>query len=111
MPFHWATKLHATRIYTAPRHSHAEVLPQVLDGLLEDTSRAVDIYSALRDPIRGSVRLYLEFLPVHPDNKKKDEPEIWAYEVLKSCVFSHHRNFSQTMEVPVSKVRCCPVLT
>ena len=88
------------------RHIDAEMLLQALQELLEDTSKAVDIYSALRDPIKGYVRLYLEFFPTHPDNKKEDEPdpEVWAWEVLKGCVFSHHRNFSQTMEVPASKV-------
>ena len=87
------------------------MLLQALQDLLEDTSRAVDIYSALRDPIKGSVRLYLEFFSVHPDNKKEDEPkpEVWAWEVLKGCVFSDHRNFSQTMEVPASKVMNWPI--
>ena len=111
MPFHWDIKAHATETHTIPCHTYANILPQELEGLLEDTSRAVDIYSALRDPIRGSVRLYLEFFPIHPNNKKQDEPEVWAHEVLKSCVFSHHRNFSQTTEVAASKVLRWPVLT
>ena len=84
---------------------------QVLDSLLDDTSRAVDIYSALRDPVKGSVRLYLEFFPTHPNDKKENEPEIWAHEVLESCVFSNHRNFSQTTEVLAAKVKCWPFLT
>ena len=83
---------------------------QVLDGLLDDTSRALDIYSALRDPVKNCVRLYVEFFPTHPNDRKEDEPEIWAHEVLKSCIFSNHRNFSQTTEVEASKVKCWPLL-
>ncbi len=57
------------------------------------------------------MRLYLEFFPTHPDKKKEDEPEpeVWAWEVLEGCVFSHHRNFSQTMQVPASKVMSWPI--
>lgn len=60
----------------------------------------MDIYSALRDPTRGSTRLFLEFYPSHHQDKEKDGPPLYAHEVIRGCIFSHHRNFSQTVEVP-----------
>jgi len=81
-------------------------LIQILEDLLDNTSKAVDIYSALRDPIKGYVRLFLEFYPTHPRDKKEDEPQPFAHEVFKGCIFSHYRNFSQAVLVTASDVSC-----
>ena len=77
---------------------------QVTEEMLQDTSKSVDIYSALHDPIRGYVRLFLEFFPIHPHEKAEDEPDPFPHEVFRGCVFSHHRNFSQSKEVPALEV-------
>ena len=80
---------------------------QVAEEMLRDTSKSVDIYSALHDPLKGYVRLFLEFFPIHPHEKAEDEPDPFPHEVFRGCVFSHHRNFSQSKEVPGLEV-CSP---
>ena len=77
---------------------------QVTQEMLQDTSTSVDIYSALHDPIRGYVRLFLEFFPIHPSDKAEDEPDPFPHEIFRGCVFSNHRNFSQSKEVPALDV-------
>ena len=77
---------------------------QVTEEMLRDTSTSVDIYSALHDPIRGYVRLFLEFFPIHPHEKAEDEPDPFPHEIFRGCVFSHHRNFSQSKEVRALEV-------
>ena len=77
---------------------------QVTEEMLRDTSKSVDIYSALHDPIKGYVRLFLEFFPIHPHEKPENEPDPFPHEIFRGCVFSHHRNFSQSKEVPALEV-------
>jgi hypothetical protein len=42
----------------------------------------------------------LEFYPSHHQDEEKDGPPLYAHEVIRGCIFSHLRNFSQTVEVP-----------
>ena len=46
----------------------------------------------------------MEFFPTHPKDKVEHEPELFAHEVFKGCIFSHHRNFSQSVEIAASDV-------
>jgi len=71
----------------------------------ENTSKSVDIYTALRDPKTGIVRLFIEYYPKHPSEKAEGEPELPMAEVFMGCMFSNFRNFSgNTVEVQAETV-------
>lgn len=78
--------------------------PQAHEKVTEDTHKSIDIYSALRDPKTGIVRLFLEYFPVHPFDKPEDQHDPAPGDVFKGCVFSNFRNFSDKFEVPAEEV-------
>lgn len=71
----------------------------------ENTSKSVDIYTTLRDPKTGIVRLFIEYYPKHPSEKVEGELEVPVAEVFMGCVFSNFRNFSgKTVEMQAETV-------
>ncbi|BDA44744.1 hypothetical protein COCOBI_06-2220 [Coccomyxa sp. Obi] len=71
----------------------------------ENTSKSLDIYSALRDPKTGDVRLFMEYFPKHPNDKEEGEQDPLPRDLFLGCVFSHYRNFSEKVEVEAKDIR------
>ena len=70
----------------------------------ENTSKSLDVYSALRDPKTGDVRMFMEYFPKHPKEKQEGEQDPLPRDVFLGCVFSHYRNFSEKVEVEAKDV-------
>ena len=80
-----------------------------MQGLLAhaSTHKTLDIYSALRDPNTGDVRLFLEYYLKHHSQmsaKEKEGPFPQFSETFAGCVFSDHRSFNQSEQVPAQEV-------
>ena len=69
---------------------------------IKNTSKTLDIYSALKDPLSGDVRLFVEYYLYHPNQlteKEKEGPFPAFVDLFKGCVFSNFRNFSNSISV------------
>lgn len=64
----------------------------------------MDVYSALRDPKTGDVRLFMEYFLNHPNEKEEGEPDPPPNDTFQGCVFSRFRNFSEKVEVEAKNV-------
>lgn len=64
----------------------------------------MDVYSALRDPKTGDVRLFMEYFLQHPNEKEEGEPDPSPHDTFQGCVFSQFRNFSEKVEVEAKDV-------
>ena len=68
----------------------------------------LDIYSALRDPTTGDVRLFLEYYKKRMSLwTEEDSQKGWPAfsELFDGCVFSDSRNFSNSLHVTAKDVR------
>ena len=70
----------------------------------------LDIYSALRDPTNGNVRLFFEYYPKHhslmSEEEKKKGPDF--QETFAGCLFSDREDFPDSTEVAATDVRARP---
>jgi hypothetical protein len=68
----------------------------------------LDIYSALRDPKSGDVRLFLEYYIKHASQMSEEEAK-GAFpsfsDVFEGCLFSNTRDFADSVTVPAHFVR------
>ncbi len=84
---------------------------QELPGGGSSSHKTLDVYTALRDPLTGDVRLFLEYYlkhPLHMTPKEREGPFPAFSEVFAGCLFSDHRNFSNIVEVPAKEVGVPP---
>lgn len=80
---------------------------QELPGGQPNSHKTLDVYSALRDPLTGDVRLFLEYYlkhPLHMTPKEREGPYPTFSDVFAGCIFSDSRDFSATVEVPAKEV-------
>ena len=68
----------------------------------------LDIYSALRDPTSGDVRLFFEYYTkrmslVTEQDKEKGWPAF--SQLFQGCAFSDNHNFSNSLQVTAKEVR------
>lgn len=84
---------------------------------IKTTSKSLDIYSALRDPLTGEVRLFLEYYPFHQsqltEEERHDAMQPALADVFWGCLFSNSKNFSQPVAIQAKRVCVCaaPVLS
>ena len=67
----------------------------------------LDIYSALRDPTSGDVRLFLEYYVKHASQMSEEEQkEAWPAfsDIFAGCAFSDARDFADSVEVDAKRV-------
>ena len=95
---------------TQPAGAVQEISPKTI----KNTSKSLDIYSALRDPLTGEVRLFLEYYPFHQSQLTEEERNEGMQpalrEVFWGCIFSDSKNFSEPVAIRANRV-CAPSLT
>ena len=75
---------------------------------IKNTSKSLDIYSALRDPLTGEVRLFLEYYPYHQsqltEEERQDATHLALHTIFWGCLFSNAKNFSEPVAIHAKKV-------